>query len=64
MQLRRIVIALGLLGVLMCTGCFTYDTRHNSGHWEAIKNDFRLMHQDIDFFLALDEPSYLDRTGR
>ena len=64
MMLRRIAVAVALLGAIACAGCFSFDARHNRKHWKIIKKDLRLIHQDIDFRLGLDEPSYLDSSLR
>ena len=40
-------------------GCYSTDKRHNAAHNRVIKKDMKLLHQDLDFVLGLDQPSIL-----
>lgn len=58
--MRKLSLALMLAGcVLTLSGCFTFDSKHNRHHWQIMKTDFRELHQDLDFILALEEESPL-----
>jgi hypothetical protein len=46
------------------SGCFFFDREHNRMHWEVIKRDLWLIHEDLDWILALDEESPLDSYYR
>jgi hypothetical protein len=58
--MRKLLLAL-MLGacVLTLSGCFTFDAKHNRHHWLIMKKDFREIHADLDFILALEEESQL-----
>ncbi len=62
----RIGLVVALMIVLLpIGGCFLLtDQRHNRGHWEIVKKDIRIIHQDMDIILGLNDESYLDITGR
>jgi len=54
-----------MISLLPLCGCFMLtDQRHNRAHWEIVKKDLRIIHQDMDLILHLNEESYLDITGR
>ncbi|MDR4498477.1 MAG: hypothetical protein MRK02_11245 [Candidatus Scalindua sp.] len=57
---KLIMNSIVFLVIIACiTGCYSTDKRHNAAHNRAIKKDMKLLHQDIDFVLGLDEPSVL-----
>lgn len=63
--MRRLIMAVVLASMCVAmSGCFTFDAEHNRRIWRNWKTDIRLMHQDIDFILALDEESPLDSYYR
>ena len=59
--MRKMLLSL-LLGVccLSVSGCWFFDAEHNRKHWKIVKKDIGLIHDDMDFILALDEESQLD----
>ena len=64
-MLKRSLLWLLLVAVLPLTGCFMItDQRHNRKHWEYMKRDIALIHEDLDILFALDEPTLLHRSGR
>jgi hypothetical protein len=63
--MRKFIMAMVLLGgALAMSGCFTFDPEHNRTHWKYMKTDIRLLHEDLDFILAMDEESPLDSYYR
>ena len=64
-MVRFALILVLLVLLLPACGCFLLtDQRHNRGHWQIVKKDLRIIHQDLDIFLALYDESHLDITGR
>lgn len=58
--MRKLTMALTLACcVVTLSGCFTFDAKHNTHHWQIVKTDLRELHQDLDFILALEEESPL-----
>ena len=46
------------------SGCFFFDAKHNRMHYKVMKEDFRLIHQDLDWILLLDKKSPNDAYYR
>lgn len=63
--MRKLILALTLAGLCVgASGCFTFDMEHNRKIWGYMKTDIKLIHQDLDFILAMDEESPLDSYYR
>lgn len=63
--MRRLVLMVFVaMACVTLSGCFTFDALHNRWHWYVIKKDLGLIHQDLDFILAMDEESPLDSYHR
>jgi hypothetical protein len=63
--MRRLVLALVVVACCFAmSGCFTFDSEHNRMHWKVIKRDVMLLHEDLDFILAMDEESPLESYYR
>ncbi len=63
--MRKVVLALLLVACCFSmSGCWFFDAEHNRGHRKVIERDFMLLHQDLDWILALDQPSPLDSYYR
>jgi len=63
--MRKVVLALVTLAwCLAMSGCWFFDAEHNRKHWKIIKRDLMLIHEDLDWILALDEESPLDSYYR
>ena len=61
--MARTLLVCMLLAALVCvSGCFTYDPVHNQSHLYMIKNDLRIIHEDVDFMLGFDTPSHASRS--
>ena len=61
--MRQFVLVL----VLLCccfslSGCWFFDEGHNRQHNKIIMRDLRAIHEDLDWILALDEPSRVDEA--
>ena len=63
--MRRLLLT-ALLGAfcLSMSGCWFFDAKHNRKHYKIIKEDVRLLHQDIDWLLLLDKESVNDSYYR
>jgi len=62
-MMARFILLGVLLVALVCTaGCFTYDQAHNQSHLYMIKNDLRIIHEDLDFMMGFDTPSHASRS--
>ena len=63
--MRRVVLA-ALLAVfcVSMSGCFFFDAKHNRMHYKVMKEDIRLIHQDLDWILLLDKKSPNDAYYR
>lgn len=63
--MRKLILALVVLsGSLSMAGCFTFDMEHDRTILSYWKTDIRLIHEDLDFILAMDEESPLDSYYR
>ena len=63
--MRKLIMAvLVVVPCLTMSGCFTFDEEHNETIVHAMLTDIRLIHQDLDFMLAMDEESQLDSYYR
>ena len=61
--MSRIAALCLLLIMLTCaTGCWTYDPVHNQGIWRMIRRDLQIIHEDLDFMMAVDKPSHAARS--
>ncbi len=56
---RLVLVALLVAASVSMSGCWFYDAEHNRRHNEIILRDIRALHEDLDFILALEEPSLL-----
>ena len=61
-MLRIAVLCMLLAALVLTAGCFTYDPVHNQRHIYMMKEDLKIIHEDIDFFLGLDSPSHTSRS--
>ena len=46
------------------SGCWFFDAQHNRAHKKVIDSDISLIHEDLDWILALDKASTLDSYYR
>jgi len=63
--MRKLILA--MLAAVVCvtlSGCWFFDAAHNRRHYEVIKEDIKLIHQDLDWILLLDKPSPNDAYYR
>ena len=59
--MRKIAVAVALAACCMLLGgCWFFDAEHNRKHWKVIKRDLMLIHEDLDWILALDKESPLE----
>ncbi len=64
-MLKLLSTCIILMVVLACiSGCYTSDMSHNAAHNRALKKDMGLLHQDVDFFLGIEQPSSLSDEHR
>ncbi len=64
-MMRRLILVIALVACCFAmSGCWFFDAEHNRKHWKIIKKDIMLLHQDMDWILALDEESPLDSYYR
>ena len=63
--MRKLIFVVVLSALCVgLSGCFIFDKEHNRHHWQVIKKDIMLLHEDIDWILCLDEESPLDTHFR
>ena len=58
--MRKLMLVLAV--AIFCSalgGCWFFDAEHNRKHGKNMKRDFRAIHQDLDFLLALDHETTL-----
>ncbi len=48
-----------LIFVACVSGCYSFNEDHNTVHNNAVKNDIKLLHEDVDSFLGTSKPSML-----
>lgn len=61
---RIVVVALLVVACAGLSGCWFFDAQHNRKHWEVMKEDMRLIHQDLDWILLLEKKSPNDAYYR
>ena len=63
--MRKVVLVLVLaVCCFALSGCWFFDAGHNRKHWKIVERDLWLIHEDLDWILALDEESPLDSYYR
>ena len=56
--MRRLLLTLAVLGCLLASsGCWFFDAEHNRRHWKMMEKDIEMIHADLDFLLALEQPT-------
>lgn len=59
---RWILTGILLVSLTGVAGCFTFDSRHNRHHWNIVRRDLQIIHEDLDSIFGLDRESRLSRT--
>jgi len=57
-MMRRLILAAMLaISCVSLTGCWFFDAKHNRKHYQVMKHDLHLIHQDLDYILLLNHKS-------